>query len=382
MFALFWLSTLFILYVYLGYPLLVWLRKKQPIKSTYKEPFPPVSVVMVVHNEEKYIERKINNLVGQDPEKIISELIVVSDSSNDKTESLVRKLQKKYSYIKLIVLNHKSGKAAGLNAGIRNTQHEIIVFCDARQFFNQSSVRHLIEHFKDPDIGAVAGELRFTDECNKHGDNIEQSIGLYWKYETWIRKNESASFSMIGAPGAIYAARKSLITEIPIMLILDDVWIPIHVVMNGKRVMYEPRAVAWDQAEKDSANEFKRKIRTLAGNFQIIAKDPRIISPVHNKLWWMFVSHKVLRLFVPYALAACLFSSVIIGGSLFITLFFIQFSFYLFGLFGWLLEMANNKKACKICSVAYMFVMMNFAAIMGLYYFLLQKEKKLWITRK
>lgn len=382
MVVLFWLSALFIIYVYFGYPLLVWLRKKQPTKLICSEPFPPVSVVMVVHNEENYIERKLNNLLGQEPKKIISELIVVSDSSNDKTESMVRKFQKKHNHIKLIVLDHKSGKAAGLNAGIKNTKHEIIVFCDARQIFNQDSVRHLIEHFKDPDIGAVAGELRFSIKSDDFGDNIEQSIGLYWKYETWIRKNESISFSMLGAPGAIYSARKSLIAELPKMLILDDVWIPIHVVMSGKRVRYEPEAVAWDQAEKNSANELRRKVRTLAGNYQIIAKDPYIISPVHNKLWWMFVSHKVFRLFVPYALVICLLSSALIGGSLFITLFFIQSAFYLFGLLGWLLEMAKYKKACKICSVAYMFIMMNIAAIMGLYYFLLQKEKKLWTTKK
>jgi cellulose synthase/poly-beta-1,6-N-acetylglucosamine synthase-like glycosyltransferase len=275
-----------------------------------------------------------------------------------------------------VTVPNRRGKAAGLNLGIVAARNSIIVFADVRQDFQPDTIRLLVSRFADPMVGAVSGELRFREHTTK--GHVSESLGLYWRYETWLRRNEANFDSLIGCPGAVYAVRRQLITPVPDKLILDDVWIPIHVVMSGKRVTYENRAIAWDIAREALGDEFKRKVRTLAGNLQLVSADFLILSPIHNRLWWMFISHKLFRLVVPYALVTALAINVALTGPFYLGTLILQLMFYSLGLMGYLVQFGRGKTACKLCNAVKVFLGINAAAAVGLVVALAGQYNSLW----
>jgi len=370
-----------ILYTYLVYPLLIYLlaklRKEKNIPSQDYTPA-PYSILMAVYNEEKNINRRIENLLHLDTNEIFHEIIIVSDGSTDNTVNITRILQNKYPLIKLIVLNENIGKAAALNYAINQAKGEVIIFADARQEFSKDAITNLIRGFSAENVGCVSGHLVF--KSSDSSNDTSQSIGAYWKYETFIRINEAKYDSVIGCPGAIYAVKKHLITAMPAGLILDDLWIPMGVVLQGSKVKYVQTAVAWDRPENTVEKEFRRKVRTLTGNFQLVFFLPKVLSPFHNRLWWMFLSHKIFRLLVPYAMLAALFSNVVIysHGAIYKAILFMQVIAYISALIGYVQVKHALKLKCKPCNIIYLFVNINLAAALGLYYFLAAKENVLW----
>lgn len=224
-----------------------------------------------------------------------------------------------------------------MNAGVAAATGEILVFADARQRFAPDAVRQLISSFDDPAIGGVTGELIL--DCEQPGTSdspVGEGIGLYWRYEKWLRRHESRVRSTLGATGAIYALRRSLWQPLPPVTLLDDVLAPMRAVLAGKRVVFEERARAYDRTAPSSPAEMRRKTRTLAGNYQILSLEPRLLLPVVNPVWVQYASHKMGRLLVPWALIAALVTSAFLARErwVYMAALIVQLGFYGLAAFG------------------------------------------------
>ncbi|MBU0967479.1 MAG: glycosyltransferase family 2 protein [Proteobacteria bacterium] len=313
---LFWFALGGIIYTYFGYPLLIiFYSKFRPFRVGKKEDmvYPKVSVVIAARNEEKNMERRLRNLFEQNYPAHL-EIIVVSDGSRDATETLVAQYKNQLYQqgpndrcsLQLVSYEKPKGKPFALSSGIAVASGEIVVFTDCRQRFANDAITRLVHNFSDDGVGCVSGELIFEETP---GSAIQSEMGTYWNFEKWLRKLESKTGFVPGATGAIYAIRKKLFQPIPIQTLLDDVLIPLNIAMQGYHVLFDSSAVAYDVVSKDFSQEKKRKIRTLAGNWQLLALEPALFNPLKNPLWVQFVSHKICRLLVPYLALILLFSA-------------------------------------------------------------------------
>jgi biofilm PGA synthesis N-glycosyltransferase PgaC len=294
----FWTSFIFVFYAYIGYPavLIVWKRiAGKPVHKSNHEP--AVSLIVVAYNEKSNIRRKIENCLSLDYPRDRMEILVSLDGPTDGTEVLMFKLASQG--VRLIYSPNHKGKAAAINSAVEKARGEILVFVDARQTLDRSAVRELVSNFTDPEVGAASGELVLVDGQNREASD---GVGLYWRYEKFIRASESSVHSVIGVTGAIHAIRKSLFCELSENTILDDVAIPMAVVLAGRRVIFDSSARAFDRVAPDPETEYRRKVRTLAGNFQLLAIMPRLLLPWKNPVFFQFYSHKIARLFAPYGL--------------------------------------------------------------------------------
>ena len=231
------------------------------------------------------------------------------------------------------------GKATALNAGVALARHDIIVFADARQRFARGALRALVASFADPSVGVVSGELVLDCEAGTSESSAADGVGAYWRYEKWIRARETAVASMLGATGAIYAIRRDAWRALPAGTILDDVLAPMRAVLAGWRAVFEPGARAFDVTASDTSAEQQRKTRTLAGNWQILAREPRLLLPGANPVWFQYLSHKVGRLLVPFALVAGAVSALALASSSWLALVavVVQLVFYALAAYGaWL----------------------------------------------
>lgn len=344
---LFWASAGLIAYVYLGYPLALalWARLRGP-RAAAASPAgaaePAVSIVIAVRNEAARLPARIENLLALDYSGA-RQIIVVSDGSTDHPE---RALAGAPANVELVSVPPR-GKAEALNAGVARARHTLVVFADARQTFAPDALRLLVAAFADPRVGGVTGELVLDAELEAVARAAESSVGegvgLYWRYEKALRRCESAVGSTLGATGAIYALRRSLWRPLPAETLLDDVLAPMRAVLDGYRVVFEDRAKAFDRASSDARAESRRKIRTLAGNVQILWLEPRLLIPFANPVWLQYMSHKLGRLVVPYALVALLLSSAWLAREhwVYAAALVAQCGFYLLAAYGaWLVDAA------------------------------------------
>ena len=336
--ALFWTSVGFVLYVYAGYPLVLALwAKLVSRRSTGRQSgteLPGVTVIIAARDEAQRLPARLDNLLASDYPKERLQIIVASDGSTDDTAEALAP----YAGRVTLLLLPASGKAGALNAAVREASHPILVFADARQRFASDAIRRLAAHFDDPAIGAVSGELMLETDGRP---SVADGINTYWNYEKWLRRREAIVGSTLGVTGAIYAMRRWLWRPLPVDTILDDVMAPMRIVLGGYRVIFDDQAHAFDLAEQHAASELRRKSRTLAGNFQLLAREPRLLVPILNPVWLQFMSHKVGRLLVPYALVAILVSSgaLAVTGSTFHRVVVAgQFGFYALAAYGALLE--------------------------------------------
>jgi len=367
---IFWLSLIALAYTYLGYPCMLGLlarRRHSPIPRD-RLSFPFVSVVIAAHNEEERISARIQNCLSLDYPRHCLEVIIISDGSTDSTNEILRQYED--GVIRPVVLPTRVGKALALNCGVETAKGEILVFADARQSFAPDAIRELVADFADPQIGAVSGELVLSGPDSRPP---EHTAGLYWQYEKWIRKTESRVDSVVGATGAIYAIRKKLFVPLPAGTILDDVMIPMRIAMAGHRVVFEKRAVAYDLPASSIEQEFQRKVRTLAGNFQILQFMPELLSPFRNRLFAQYVSHKVTRLLAPYWLLSLFVSSLVLGTGVYGVALWAQIAGYALALTGWLLR--RTPFHVPFASTALTFVMMHYASFLGLVYFFKARQR-------
>jgi cellulose synthase/poly-beta-1,6-N-acetylglucosamine synthase-like glycosyltransferase len=327
---------------------------------------------MVVRNEEQILEGKLGNLLGLDYPCDQWEIIVVSDGSTDRTEAILRDYATS-PRVQAIMNQLSQGKAAGLNDAIASAQGEIIVFTDARQKIESGAVRLLVENFVDPEVGCASGELMLGDP--NLGQEAVQGTGLYWKIEKRIRELESATGSVVGATGALYAVRRSLAVPVPSGTILDDVYIPMNIVRQKARVVFDERAHAWDIPDQGPKREFDRKVRTLTGNYQLVQLAPWLLT-TENPILFQFVSHKLLRLFVPFALVVALLTVFFMRGAVYKLALACQLAFYALGVLG----MVPLKKGplTRMTDAAFTFVMLNTAALLAFANFVTGR-KAVWV---
>lgn len=367
----FWFSLLLIAYAYIGYPSVLMLLCKLRKKAISKHPISPtVSIIIAARNEEKNIVKRLSNLCDQDYSSNKIEIIIVSDNSVDGTNQLVQSFGD--SRITLIPLQQSSGKAFAVNTGVNAAQGEILVFADARQRFERNVVSELVANFADPEIGCVGGEMVFLDNIDS---NVRIEMNAYWRYEKNIRKNESATGSVIGASGSIYAMRRRLYKQLPSGTILDDVLTPMNIVNQGYRVIFDSNAIAYDILSNNVQQEWRRKVRTLTGNWQLLGLAPWLIIPWWNKEWCRFVSHKFFRILVPFFLVLLFLLNLQLNGLFYQIFLYIQVICYSLGSCG---HFFPSFRIYKVFSTPYFFMIMNIAALLGFFYWISGTDKRIW----
>ena len=253
-----------------------------------------------------------------------------------------------------------------LNRAVAVCSGELLVFLDVRQDVHPDALLELASCFADPSIGAASGELILTSGVGKSAND---GLGIYWKIEKIVRRLESQSGSVVGATGAIYALRRTLFHEIPANTLLDDVYIPMQAIRDGWRVVFQPSAIARDQLFAETGKEFSRKVRTLSGNYQLIRLAPWLLTS-ENQILFRFISHKMLRLVVPFLLIAMLFSSAFQGSSIYKAMFSLQLIFYGLAVLG----LWRSVRAFKPVGIAYTFATLNVAALVAFWNFISRKQ--------
>ena len=371
---IFWMSVALILYAYVGYPVLMglWARVAgRPVRPQTAVPR-GISIVIAAYNEQATIGRRVEEFVGRLPRYDEgSEVIVVSDGSTDGTADAARAAAGGANVI-VIQMPRNGGKSVALNAGVEAAVNPIVIFADARQTWGEDTMDRLLENFTDPEVGAASGDLVLSND-----DGALAGVGVYWKMEKWLRRRESLVHSSVGATGAVSAVRRELFRSLSPGAILDDVCWPVNVALQGKRVIHDPRAVAFDHLPSKAGDEFRRKVRTLSGSFQLVQLQPRILWPVGNPVWFGFVSKKLARLAVPWAMILAFLSSAMLarGSELYLALLVMQVAGYAAGVLGlrWA-AFGRNRIASTIASL----LVLNGAAFMAFWVWTMGRTDRAW----
>lgn len=291
-------SAFLVVYSYILYPILLWSlarfarRQESPARPSR---FPLVSVVVAAHNEESVIEKKIDNTQALEYPEGCLELLIGSDGSTDRTDEICRQ----YSWVRFFRIEPRGGKANVLNTLIPHAQGEIIVLSDANTLIEPEALIAMVKHFNDPTVGGVCGQMVLTSSQQQQLEAVEST---YVSHEVQLKKLESRCFSTIGAHGGIYAIRKDLFASIPTDTIIDDFLISMKVLEQDKRLVFEHEAIAYEEVSKSFRDEFLRKVRIGAGNLQFFLRKRDLFLKVPIFVTFAYLSHKVIRWFVPFLL--------------------------------------------------------------------------------
>jgi cellulose synthase/poly-beta-1,6-N-acetylglucosamine synthase-like glycosyltransferase len=375
---IFWVSLLGILYTYVGYPVAMWMLARLRPRPWKTAPITPsVSIVLAVHNGFGLLQSKIEHLLGLDYPGI-KEIIIVSDGSTDGTAELLSR--QRHPLIKSIVLKEHAGKAAAVNAGVAEASGEVILFVDIRPEIAEGAIAELVGNFADSKVGCVAGELHLRE-----GDHDATSAavgGLYWRYEQWIRKCEAIFDSPVGVYGGFYAVRRELAVQQPAGMILDDMFQPLSIIRQGYRSVLDMNAYVYDRWPESVGGEFHRKVRTLAGNFQLIQLAPWTLTP-RNRVAFQLISHKLMRLAVPYLMVTMFVSTLALSttSEIYAGLAALQTFGLVFAFVGMRFRIPVLH---RIAAPASALLVLNAAAVVGLYKFLTTKGPlwKIWNSSK
>jgi len=376
---IFFLGIFFIFYNYLGYAVIVFLINRLSPKFSKKRAetyYPTVSFIVAAYNEQDVIEEKIRNSLKQVYPSSKIEFIFIADGSSDQTASIISF----HPQIKLMHLPERKGKSAALNRAVMAARNDILVISDANTFLNVEAVKLIASHYQDSLVGGVAGEKRIIELSNEV-DNIGGREGLYWKYESFLKKIDSEFYSVVGAAGELFSVRRNLYEAIPESTILDDFVISLKTAQKGYRIIYEPRAYAMELPSMSLKDEKKRKIRIAAGGFQAI----QMLSPLfqlwkHPRLSFLYISHRVLRWLVsPFCLILVLIANIVIvlkEYSFFYS--FCLFSQIIFYLVSFISPFISSNSWLKSLKFVGYFVFMNVSVIQGFFRFIFNKQKATW----
>jgi len=350
----FWISVCVVIYAYVGYPtVLLFLRLfiHRPVRKNRIEPY--VTLVVPAYNESRVIGAKIRNAGSLNYPVNKLEVLIASDGSTDNTVEVAQRLSDG-SRIRVLDFPQNRGKISVLNDAVREARGEIIVFSDASAILDSNSIRHLVANFADPEVGAVSGIYRVQGPSEARLGPQEE---LYWKYETFLKIQESSLASILGGHGQILAVRKDLYPYPAPGTINDDYVIPVRVLTGGSRVVYEPLAAAFEKASEMVG--FQRRVRIMAGNMQQLSEIKGLFWPPQPLPVFFFISHKVLRSVVPFFLLSLAVSnSFLLHGNFYLLTGCFQLMFYGLALVGsqWQLKPRGLRLAYYFCfvNVAYL----------------------------
>jgi len=375
---IFWLCLLFALYTYFFYPVVLFLvsliRQNKIQKYEYPDEITPfVSIIMAAYNEEKYIERKILNCLALDYPKDKFEIIIGSDGSEDKTVDIAQRYE---TNVQFHFHSHqvRRGKMAVINDGASRAKGDILVFSDISEVFDKNAIRKLVSNFNDKSVGAVTGNHLY----NPSSTDIGKGTLLYWKYQRWIQKNETLTATILSCDGTIYAVRRTLFVPPPEGTINDDKAVPMGVIKQGYRVVFEPEAIARGDVLNESRDFFKQKVRGQTGMYQLFWLFKSMFWPKDFFVWFVFISHTVGPVAVPWCLLAVFISNMLLYGSFpYNVLFFVQVIFYSSALIG---AIANRFRLnMPFFHIPYFFTMANIASLFSFWTFLFKTQKATWV---
>ena len=372
---LFWAALLFVVYTYAGYPLIAAGMARWRPRRWERDPQQKfaVSLIMPVHNGAAIIEAKMQHLLALDP-TIVRQIIVVSDGSTDGTAAMLDEIRD--PRLKVLQLTEQVGKAQALNQALLKAECELVLFVDIRPRLEEDALRSMISNFADREVGCVAGEL-IVRSGETHDAAAASMGGAYWKYEQWIRTSEANWYSPVGVYGGFYAVRRRLSRSFPPGLILDDMFQPLTVIRQGYRSVLDRTALVVDTWPASARGEFQRKVRTLAGNFQLVAAAPWVLTSA-NPVRFQLISHKLFRLLVPYALLLMLATAWPLAhfSGFWLVIASVQTAFWAIALLGLMVRLPVLE---RIVGPAGALLVLNAAAVAGLFRFVFTSGP-LWKT--
>lgn len=361
---LFWLATAYVLYTYLGYPafLAFWQRLSGAKEPTAEPGYTPlVSVILTVRNEAGNVGPKLDDFLRQDYPADRLEIWVASDQSTDGTNEVVREYADRDSRVKLIEYTENIGKSVAINKTMPHMRGDIVVMSDVRQRIEADTVSRLVAHFADPRVGLAGAEMTLV---NAEGEPTGECTGLYWKYERGVRRLESKLGILTGVSGAFLAIRREIFREIPAGSYCEDVTLALYTREAGYQVRWEPGSRVYEQM-RDPYTEFRRKVRTLVGNYQLLSQFWPMYLPWRGSTAFALISHKVCRLFIPLALVLVLVSSAALAPThpFYLLALTAQVALYSAGILGLLFAQLRRSRLVNACGA---FCMLNWAALVAL----------------
>lgn len=378
---LLWILIGLVFYTYLGYGILLYFLVR--VKRIFKRPEqfektfePPVTLVIPAYNEEGFIKAKAANSLQLDYPKDKLRILFITDGSSDETYRILQEIEG----VEVIHDSRRAGKAAAENRAMKFVKTPIVVFCDANTQLNRDCIRQLVKHYQNEKVGAVAGAKKVisagADSASGAGE------GIYWKYESALKKWDSELYTVVGAAGELISFRTELVTKLEEDTILDDFMQSLRICSQGYRVVYEPNAMAVETASQNVTEELKRKVRIAAGGWQSMRRLLHLLNPLKNPLLtFQYVSHRVLRWSISaFALPLILLINVILLYThqqiVYYVLLSLQIAFYMMAILGWVLE--NRKIRLKVLFIPYYFLMMNYAVFAGFWRWAKGRQASTW----
>ena len=376
--TIFYFSLLGIFYVYLGYPLCVYLLSKKFCRDVVKKPLlPAVTILIAAFNEEAVIAETIQNKLDLDYPADKIEIIVISDDSTDRTGQLVENFHLKN--VKLINQVPRAGKTSALNLAVPHAQGEILVFSDANSLYAQDALRQLVANFSDPSVGYVTGKMIYT---NSDGSPIGDGCSAYMKYENFLRSIETRIGSVVGVDGGIDAMRKELYSPLNADQLPDFVQ-PLKVVEKGYRVVYESSAILKEASLQESGDEYRMRVRVTLRALWALKDMRQLLKGRGGMLFaWQLWSHKLLRYFCFVFLISALLTNIYlaIGSSGYLLFFYLQLAGYLGAALSPVLT--RLQRDYLPLRLLYYFVLLNISSLHAVIKFLAGKKQVIWSPRK
>lgn len=375
---LFWTGLVIVVYAYVGYGIIIWLLARlRPANKTAlsaNAPWPETTLVIAAYNEEDFIREKIDNTLKLHYPKEKLNIFIVTDGSTDRTQEIVRE----FPGIRLFHEDSRRGKIHAVNRIMPFVKTETVIFCDANTFLNKDAIQNIVRHYADPQVGGVAGEKRIMKQDAEGAPAAGE--GLYWKYESFLKRKDSEVYSVMGAAGELFSVRTALFEAPDENMVIEDFYMSMRVVARGYRFIYEPEAYAEETASATVADEWKRKVRISAGAFQAMGRLMYLLNPFrYGVVTFMYFSHRVLRwTLAPIALPIVLITAALLApyGLVYLLAFLGQVAFYGLALLGHLLR----KKSITIKGffVPYYFTVMNLSVFAGFVRHLRGRQSVVW----
>ena len=386
---LFWILLFIIFYTYVGYAIVLYAMVKikrlfsKKVNTENVDELPEVTLLIPAYNEKDYVFKKMENSTNLNYPKDKLKIVWVTDGSNDGTNLLL----KNYENVELFHEKERKGKINAMNRVMPHIKTPLVVFSDANTQLGEDSIMHIVNCFNDKKVGCVSGEKRIVNKASDAAAGAGE--GLYWKYESTLKKWDAELYSAVGAAGELFAIRTELYNEVDPDTLLDDFIISLRIAQKGYTIQYNPEAYAIETASANVKEELKRKIRISAGGIQSVIRLRSLLNIFkYGLLSFQYISHRVLRWTItPLSLLLLIPISAVLAlhegfnSFQFYTVFFwLQITMYLSALLGWLLE--NNATRIKVLFIPYYFFIMNLSVVLGFFRFMNNNQSVNWERAK